>query len=247
MVIPSLTINPAGGAHSRLVFILCGTESTKNISTRYKTYSLVDLHQLLHIKCILLAQFSNFGEQQHINNKRFFTMSRYFVFATFQLPYFFYRTCTNQNILILDTADHGLHCHPSSSHFLLCCLFSSPTAAPLVCSRCPCLSSCLSLPLINRSHHRLSTVALHHLSADHLLLKLLLHHLLSATVVSSCLPPLHSLMADCQVVVWWPPPPNNPILSAIKSCCCVVSCQQPLSPCWLRPMCRQLILFLRHC
>jgi hypothetical protein len=40
-------------------FILCGTESTKIISTRYKSYGLVDLYQFLHIKCILPAQFLN--------------------------------------------------------------------------------------------------------------------------------------------------------------------------------------------
>ncbi len=35
--------------------------------------------------------------------------------------------------------------------------------------------------------------------------------------LASCLPPLHSLMADCQVVVCRPPPPNHPILSAAKA------------------------------
>ncbi len=38
-------------------FILCGTESTKIISTRYTSYSLVDLYQFLHITCVLLAWF----------------------------------------------------------------------------------------------------------------------------------------------------------------------------------------------
>ncbi len=41
-------------------FILCGTESSKSISTQYKSYSLVDLYQVLHIKCILPARFLNF-------------------------------------------------------------------------------------------------------------------------------------------------------------------------------------------
>ncbi len=40
-------------------FILCGTKSTKNISTRYKSYGLVDLYQFLLIKCVLLARFLN--------------------------------------------------------------------------------------------------------------------------------------------------------------------------------------------
>ncbi len=40
-------------------FILCGTESTKIISTWYKSYGLLDLYQFLHIKCVLLAQFLN--------------------------------------------------------------------------------------------------------------------------------------------------------------------------------------------
>jgi hypothetical protein len=43
-----------------LVFILCGTESTKNISTQYKSYGLVDLYQFLSIKCVLPAQYLNF-------------------------------------------------------------------------------------------------------------------------------------------------------------------------------------------
>ncbi len=40
-------------------FILCGTESTKMISTWYKSYSLIDLYWFLHIKCVLLARCSN--------------------------------------------------------------------------------------------------------------------------------------------------------------------------------------------
>ncbi len=40
-------------------FFLCGTESTKIICTWYKSYSLVDLYQFLHMKCILLVQFLN--------------------------------------------------------------------------------------------------------------------------------------------------------------------------------------------
>ncbi len=111
---------------------------------------------------------------------------------------------------------------PSSSHLLLRRPISSPVAAPLVCSHFPCLSSCLPLPLISRSHHRLSTVVLHQSSAGQghqiiascLLPKLLPHHLLSTAVFSSCLLPLHSLMADCQVVVCRPLPPNHPLLSA---------------------------------
>ncbi len=114
---------------------------------------------------------------------------------------------------------------PSSSPLLLRCPISSPVAAPFVCSSCPCLSSCLLPPLVSRSHHRLSTVALHYLSAgrchqtiaSRLFPKLSLHHLLSAAIVSSCLPPLHSLMADCQVVVCRPLPPNHPLSSAAKA------------------------------
>ncbi len=40
-------------------FMLCGTESTKNISTRYKSYGIVDLYQFLHRKCVLPVQFLN--------------------------------------------------------------------------------------------------------------------------------------------------------------------------------------------
>ncbi len=43
----------------RYGFILCGTESTKIISTRYKSYGLIDLYRFLHIKCILPARFLN--------------------------------------------------------------------------------------------------------------------------------------------------------------------------------------------
>ncbi len=118
--------------------------------------------------------------------------------------------------------------HPlllSSSHLLLRRPVSSPVTAPLAYSCGPCLSSCLPPLLVSRSHHRLSTVALRYLSAgrrhqtiaSHLLPKLSLCHLLSAAIVSSCLAPLHSLMADCQVVVCRPLPPNHPFLSAAKA------------------------------
>jgi hypothetical protein len=114
---------------------------------------------------------------------------------------------------------------PSSSHLLLCHPISSFVAVPLVCSHCPHLSSCLPLPLISHSHHHLSIIALRHLSAGQqnqtivygLLPTLSMHHLLSATVVFSCLPPLHSLMADCQFIVCRPPPLNHPLLSATKA------------------------------
>jgi hypothetical protein len=49
---------------NRLGFIMCRTESTKNISTWYKSYSLVDLYQFLLIKCVLLAKFLN--QQQKV-------------------------------------------------------------------------------------------------------------------------------------------------------------------------------------
>ncbi len=39
--------------------MVSSTESTKKNSTQYKSYSLVDLYQFLHIKCILPAQFLN--------------------------------------------------------------------------------------------------------------------------------------------------------------------------------------------
>ncbi len=45
-------------------FILCGTKSTKIISTWYKSYGLVDLYQFLHIKCILPVQFLILGFHQ---------------------------------------------------------------------------------------------------------------------------------------------------------------------------------------
>jgi hypothetical protein len=107
---------------------------------------------------------------------------------------------------------------PPPPYLILCC-------RPLVCSHHPCLSSCLPLPLVSRSHHHLSTVALRHSSAGQchqtidscLLPKLLPCHLSSTAVVSSYLPPLHSLMADYQVVMCWPPPPNHPLSSAAKT------------------------------
>ncbi len=40
-------------------FILCGTESTKNISTQYKSYGLIDLYQFLHRKCVLPVRCLN--------------------------------------------------------------------------------------------------------------------------------------------------------------------------------------------
>ncbi len=51
-------------------FILCGTESTKNMSTCYKSYGLVDLYQFLRIKCILPAWFLNFKEQRHAHQQQ---------------------------------------------------------------------------------------------------------------------------------------------------------------------------------
>ncbi len=110
--------------------------------------------------------------------------------------------CTRRSLL-----SHLLS--PSSSHLLLRRPVSSPVAISLVCSHCPCLCSHLPPTLVSHSHHCLSTVALHHLSAgqchqdiaSHLFPKLSTHHLSSAAIVSSCLLPLHSLMADCQVIV----------------------------------------------
>ncbi len=114
---------------------------------------------------------------------------------------------------------------PSSPHLLLCHPISPPVAAPLVCSLCPCLNSCLPPPLVSRSRHHPSTVGLPHLSAGQyhqtiascLLPKLSPRHFMSTAIISSCLPPLHSLMANCQVVVCRPPPPNHPLLSAAKA------------------------------
>ncbi len=104
-------------------------------------------------------------------------------------------------------------------------LLTSSSSTSLVCSHRPCLSSCLLPPFVSCSHHRLSTVVLHHLSAGQrhqaiascLVPKLVPNHLLSAAIISSCLPPLYSLMADCQVIMCQPQLPNHPLLSASKA------------------------------
>ncbi len=81
-----------------------------------------------------------------------------------------------------------------------------PLPPPLICSGCPCLSSCMPLPLISCSHHHLSVIVLHHLSASHhhqtiashLPTKLLPCCHLFTAIVSTCLLLLPSLVADCQ-------------------------------------------------
>jgi hypothetical protein len=63
VVINIVAISGSGGIIAAAVaghhFILCGTEITKIISTRYKSYGLVDLYQFLRIKCVLPVQFLN--------------------------------------------------------------------------------------------------------------------------------------------------------------------------------------------
>jgi hypothetical protein len=132
--------------------------------------------------------------------------------------------------------------------FLLLTSYSATLSHPLllpllVCSCSPCLSSHLPLPLVSRSHHHLSTIALHYSSAgqchqtiaSRLLPKLLPRHLLSAAIVSSCLQPLPSLMADCQVVVCQQPLPNHPLSSAAKA---VIALPLISSRCLLPLVCR---------
>jgi hypothetical protein len=115
-----------------------------------------------------------------------------------------------------------------SSHLLLHHPISSPVVTPLVCSCHPCLSSCLPPPLVSHSHHRLTTIALryssvgrrHQTNASRLLPKLSPRHLLSAAVISSCLSPFHSLMADCQVIMCKPPLTNHPFCLPPKLSLC---------------------------
>jgi hypothetical protein len=107
------------------------------------------------------------------------------------------------------------------SHLPLPLLWSATIvlASALVCHHL------LSAAAITNTNHHLATVALCHSSAGRchqtvascLLPKLSPHQILSAAVISSCLPPLHSLMADCQVFMCRPPPPKHPLSSAAKA------------------------------
>ncbi len=91
---------------------------------------------------------------------------------------------------------------PSSSHLLLRCPISSPVATPLIYSRRPCLSSCLPPPLVTRSHHRLSTIALRHSSAGRR------HQTIASCLlpklfrVTSC-PQPSSLLVCCHCTLLW--------------------------------------------
>ncbi len=86
---------------SDIITSCVGQKVPKNISTRCTSYGLIDLYQFLHTKFVLPARFLNFSKKWHINNKKFFTMSRSFALANFQLPYFFYWTCTKASSMPL--------------------------------------------------------------------------------------------------------------------------------------------------
>jgi hypothetical protein len=110
--------------------------------------------------------------------------------------------------------------------------FSPPPLLPyLIPHCCPYGLQPLSLPQLLSAtascqlqpsptfHHCLASLVCWPTPPNHCLLspKLLPCHLLSAAIVSYCLQPLHSLMADCQVLMCWPPPPNHPLLSTTKA------------------------------
>ncbi len=135
---------------------------------------------------------------------------------------------------------------PSSSHLLLC--------HPISCSGRLHLSSRLPPPLVSRSHHCLSTVALRHSSAGQRHQTLPLFCCQSCCRITFCLQPSSLLVCRCCTLLWLIVKllcashrhQTNPF-HLLSKLCRVASHQQALSPCWLCPLCCHLILFLRHC
>ena len=72
-------------------FILCGTQSTKNTPTRYKTYAIVGVVPIPTYKKWYADTIFEFSENNGASQKKFFTiMSRSCVLLTFWFRYFFY-------------------------------------------------------------------------------------------------------------------------------------------------------------
>ena len=64
-------------------FILCGTHSTKNTPTWYKTYAIVGVVSIPTYKKCYAGAIFEFPETNGASQKKLFTMSRSFVLLTF--------------------------------------------------------------------------------------------------------------------------------------------------------------------